>query len=385
MVDDKYGFEGGGGGEEMPPPGSLVLCNFDDDLPHLTEAELRKKKDSFEWYYFDIDTGNLQIVVRFIIKDTATHKTKPALEFILREKHKEIITRVKNYSQDEYKKPYEEMSNKAGVIIEIGPNKLEIYRDHENNIEKYLLTIQLDEIKLNLECTPVHQGFKVAGNRSYVNQKDNEDIYASAVFPAPRMKGEGTLKLGDDYEKVISGEGYHDHPWGTTSLLYSHKEWHWGRIYTDEFTVFFTKVFPSDGYYGKLDILYFAKKGTKIPTLEDDLEITPEYWGAELMLDLPPIIIFPKKLSIKSLKTNLSIKTAWLETLITIKIYIRSKVKATIIKNNNPLSPGTGWLEYLKIPPNKFVHDTMMFFLRSKYQSDAWRKKQDYEHLLSDD
>ncbi len=42
MVDDKYGFEGGG--ESPPPPGSLVLCNFDDDLPHLTEAELYEKR-----------------------------------------------------------------------------------------------------------------------------------------------------------------------------------------------------------------------------------------------------------------------------------------------------------------------------------------------------
>lgn len=381
MVDDKYGFEGGG--EDPPPPGSLVLCNFDDDLPHLTEAELREKKDSFEWYYFDIDTGDLQIVVRFIIKDTATHKTNPALEFILREKHKEIITRVKNYSQDEYKKPVE-MSNNAGVIIEIGPNKLEIYRNHENNIKKYSLTIQLDEIKLNLECTPRHQGFKLAGNRTYVNKKNNEDIYASAVFPAPRMKGEGTLKLGDDYEKVISGEGYHDHPWGTTSLLYSHKKWHWGRIYTDEFTVFFTKVFPSDGYYGKLDILYFAKKDAKTPTLEDDLEITPDDMKTKLMLGVPPWITFPKKLSIKSLKRNLSLTTKWLETLIIIKVYIRSKVDASVIENSNHLS-GTGWVEYLKIPSSRILQETFMFFLRKKYKSNHWRKKQKYEHLLSGD
>lgn len=384
MVDNRNGFQGGG--EDPPPPGSLVLCNFDDDLPHLTETELREKKDSFEWYYFDIDTGDtggLQIVVRFIIKDTATHKTKPTLEFILREKHKEIITRVKNYSQDEYKVPVE-MSNNAGVIIEIGPNKLEIYRDQENNIKKYSLMIKLDEIRLNLECTPMHQGFKLSGNNSYVNQKSDNDIYSCAVFPAPRMKGEGTLKLGDDYKKVISGEGYHDHPWGTTSLLYSHKEWHWGRIYTDEFTVFFTKVVPSDGYYGKFDILYFAKKDTKIPTLENDLEITPDDWKTKLMLDLPPTLRFPKKLSIKSLKRNLSLTTKWLETLIIIKVYIRSKVDASVIENSNHFS-GTGWVEYLKIPSSRILQNIFMLLLRKKYNSNNWKKKQDYEHLLSGD
>ncbi len=355
----------------------LELCEFDDDLPHLTEAELRKKQDSFEWYYFDIDTGKTQITVRYIIKDTSIHETKPAITFELRQEHKEVTKRIKNYSPDEYKKPVV-IGNDEGVMIEIGTNKLKIYRDNENNIKKYLLTIKFDEIDLKLECTPVHRGFKVSGNRSYVNQKSNDDIYSCAAFPAPRMKGKGRLKLGNDYKIKISGEGYHDHPWGTTSLMYSHKEWHWGRIFTKEFTVFFTKVFPSDGYYGKLDVLYFAKTDTTIPTLEDDIEITPENWKTD-MSGFPFMLKYPQKLSI--IKENLSLTTTFEEILIIIKVYIRTKVKATIIENSNDLS-GTGWVEYLKIPSTYIIQKAFMFFTKRDYNSDKWRKKQDYEQLL---
>jgi len=380
MVDDKYKDKS----EYEESQRGLELCTFADDLPHLTEAELREKQDSFEWYYFDLDTGVVQIAIRYIIKDTSIHETKPAVTFELRQKHKEVTKRIKNYSQDEYRKPVE-MDNNEGVIIEIGPNKLEIYKDHEKNIKKYKLILKIDEIDLTLECTPVHRGFRVSGNRSYVNQKSNDDIYSCAAFPAPRMKGKGTLKLGSDYERKISGEGYHDHPWGTTSLMYSHKEWHWGRIFTNDFTVFFTKVIAPDDYDGKLDVLYFAKKDTKEPTLEEDLEITPDDWKTKLMLDMPPSIRFPKKLSIISSKGNLSLTTKWLETLIIIKVYIRTKVEATIIENNNPLPPGTGWLEYLKIPSNRILQKTFMFFTKFDYNSAKWREKKDYEHLLSRD
>ena len=367
----------------------LEYCTFDDDLPKFKKEELSNKKDSFEWYYFDIDTGDVQIVVRFILKDTSIHDVNPAIEFILRKEHEEVITRIKDYD-DGYK--YEK--NDEGAIIEIGKNKLGIYKDHENNIQKYFLQLQLDEIELNLKCTPVHRGFKVSGKGDYLKEKTNEDIYSSAVFPAPRMKGVGDLILGTYYQKVIVGQGYHDHPWGTTSLMYSHKEWHWGRIYTSEFTVFFTKVIPSDGYQGELNILYFAKRDETEPKLEDGLEITSDNWKLKFMSEFPFIFRFPRKLSIKrhnpsmkSSKENLSVETNFEEILLLIKIYIRIKAKAVIKENGNVLI-GVGWVEYLKIPSpfiiQKLFKKILMFFVRIKYNKDKWRKKKDYEHIIKE-
>lgn len=233
---------------------------------------------------------------------------------------------------------------------------------------------------MNLECTPMHQGFKLYKNRGYFIKKANNDLYVCVVFPAPRIKVNGKLII-DQLQMELEGEGYHDHTWGSTSLVYTHKEWHWGRVFTDEFTVFFTKVFPSDDYHGKLHILYFAKTGTTEPTLEDDIEITPENWKREFMWEVPFTMKFPQGLSIKSLKNNLSLKTKYIETLIMLKVYIRMKVNASVIENSNHLS-GAGWVEYLKIPSSYFFQRIMMFFLRKKYKSDKWREKQDYEHLL---
>ncbi|MBT3879853.1 MAG: hypothetical protein HON76_07235 [Candidatus Scalindua sp.] len=356
-------------------PGKLELCKFDDDLPHLTEAEIREKKHSFEWYYFDVDTGNKkeELTVRYIIKDTSIHNRNPGIEFILKKNNKEIVTRIKNYSRGEYKEPVE-MDNKEGVIIEIGPNLLKIYRDQDDNIKKYTLILKFDEIEMNLDCTPMHQGFKLSENRSYIN-KESDDIYSSAVFPAPRMTGSGEIILDKDNQIKIEGEGYHDHPWGTTCLMYSHKEWHWGRIYTDEFTVFFTNVIPSYGFSGRLKFLYFAKVGSTIPKLTNDLSITTSNWKREKNI----IFKFPRDLLVtcllhgeSGLKRKLSLKTSFMNTIMFLQIYIRYKVFAELKEENNDKLTGYGWVEYFKVP--YLLRDILMFLMKLKYNSKTWRK-----------
>ncbi len=350
--------------------GELELCTFDDDLPHLTEAEIRDKQDSHEWYYFDLQTKDEEeLVVRYIIKDTSIHNTNPSisLEFTTKTKTKEI-ERIKDYSRDDYK--IEKMDNEKGVIIKIDTNLIKIYRDHENNIKKYILILKFDEIEMDLECTPMHQGFKLSKNRSYIKEKTNDDIYVCAVFPAPRMKVKGKLIIAQKQQE-IEGEGYHDHSWGTTSFIYSHKEWHWGRIYTDKFTAFFTEVIPSHDFSGKLKFLYYAKAGSTRPKLENDLTITPNKWKTKFMLELPLIFRYPQELSIKCLKRNVSIKTSFRKIIKMIKIYIRFKVDADFIENNENIS-GVGWVEYYKIPA-LVPRGMLMRSAKEKYRN--WRKK----------
>ncbi|MCP4267153.1 MAG: hypothetical protein GY777_16550 [Candidatus Brocadiaceae bacterium] len=362
--------------------GALEICKFADDLPHLTEAEINDKKDSHEWYYFDLQTEEGEcLVVRYIIKDTSIDDINPSisLEFTTKTDATDI-ERIKVYHRKDLKR--EDMDNDEGVIIKIDTNLVKIYKDKDNNIEKYELFLKFDEFEMELECIPVHHGFKLHNNRSYCIEKDNNDIYVRVVFPAPRMKINGKLVI-DQSQIELNGEGYHDHPWGTTSLIYSIKKWHWGRIYTKEFTVFFTKVFPTNGYNGKLDVLYFAKTGTSKPKLENNVEITPEKWKRKFMWEIPFMIKFPRELSINSLNENLSLRTKFIEILIIIKVYIRIKVDASVTENNNHLS-GTGWVEYLKIPSGYLLQKIIMFFTKKKYSSDMWRKKQVYEHLLSE-
>ena len=370
MVDDKYKDKS----KYEEEQGELELCTFDDDLPHLTEAELRDKQDSHEWYYFDVETEDEEeLVIRYIIKDTSIHtsihNTNPSisLEFTTKTKTKEI-ERIKDYSRDDYK--IEKMDNEKGVIIKIGTNLIKIYRDRENNIKKYRLILKFDEIEMDLECTPMHRGFKLFKNRSYINKKSGDDIYTCAVFPAPRMKVKGKIIIDQRITK-IEGEGYHDHAWGTTCFIYSFKEWHWGRIYTDKFTAFFTEVIPSYDFCGKLRFLYYAKVGSTIPKLESELTITPNKWKTKFMWEFPFIFRYPRELEIKCLKRNVSIKTSFKKIIKLIQIYMRFRVDADFIENNERFS-GVGWVEYYKVPAI-IPRWALMKGAKKKYRN--WRKK----------
>ena len=49
-------------------------------------------------------------------------------------------------------------------------------------------------------------------------------------FPSTKARVEGIMTVAGKEEKV-SGWGYHDHHWGTVSVLDAVKDWSWGRIY----------------------------------------------------------------------------------------------------------------------------------------------------------
>ena len=236
---------------------------------------------------------------------------------------------------------------------------------------------------MELECTPMHHRFKLHNNRSYCIEKNNNNIYVRVVFPTPRMKINGKLII-DQSQIELNGEGYHDHLWGTTSLIYSIKKWHWGRIYTDKFTALFAEVFPSNNFSGKLKFLYYAKVGSMTPDLARELTITPYKWKRKFMWGFPFVFNSPRELSIKCSKMNLSFSTRFKEIIKLIKIYIRFKVVADFRDNEEKFTE-SGWVEYFKIPSSRILQKIFLFLLIKKYKSNNWRKKQKYEHLLPGD
>ncbi len=348
----------------------LELCTFEDDLPKLTDTEINNIQDSHEWYYFDLQTkdGN-ELAVRYLIKDTCIDDINPSisLEFTS-EANRKKVERIKVYKQDDFK--IERMDDDEGVIIRIGTNQIKIYKDQNNNIEKYELILKFDEFDMELECTHIQRGFKLYENRGYFTKKSKNDLYVCVVFPAPRMQIEGRLVI-DQLPIKLKGEGYHDHTWGTTSLVFSHKEWHWGRIYTDKFTALFAEVFPSHDFSGKLKFLYYAKAGSTRPELESELTITPGEWKRKFMWEFPFVIKFPRELSIKCPKINFAIKTRFSGILKLIKIYIRLKIDADFIENDKQF-PGIGWVEYIKMPA---LIPRCLMKLSARIKLKKWRKK----------
>ena len=57
----------------------------------------------------------------------------------------------------------------------------------------------------------------------------------------PRADVNGTIKI-DNNEIEVKGIGYHDHNWITFNLVRVVEYWHWGRVYSDNFTIIYAYI-----------------------------------------------------------------------------------------------------------------------------------------------
>ena len=71
--------------------------------------------------------------------------------------------------------------------------------------------------------------------------------FFSWVVPQPRAKAVGWVQLGNERWQV-EGVGYHDHNWGTVSLVETLNAWSWGRVYLDDYTLVFADMRLSPCY-----------------------------------------------------------------------------------------------------------------------------------------
>lgn len=75
---------------------------------------------------------------------------------------------------------------------------------------------------------------------------DPQRIFAWIV-PQPRAKATGYVQL-EDTRLEIEGIGYHDHNWGTVSLIETLRAWSWGRVYMDDYTLVYADMHLSPRY-----------------------------------------------------------------------------------------------------------------------------------------
>ncbi|WP_084759936.1 lipocalin-like domain-containing protein [Nocardia mangyaensis] len=61
------------------------------------------------------------------------------------------------------------------------------------------------------------------------------------VVGAPRARVHGTLEI-DGEQLAVTGRGYADHNWGVGDMKRIIDRWHWGRLYTDEYSLLYANV-----------------------------------------------------------------------------------------------------------------------------------------------
>lgn len=61
------------------------------------------------------------------------------------------------------------------------------------------------------------------------------------VVAAPRARVTGTLEI-DGVAHTVTGRGYADHNWGVGDMKKIIDRWHWGRLYTDDYSLLYADV-----------------------------------------------------------------------------------------------------------------------------------------------
>ncbi len=322
----------------------MILTNFSDDLPQLSNDQITNYKNSFEWWYFDIECdNNISLVIILKRKDIFTHEINPSVyvEYIVKDKKD---TLVEIYPKDEYNLKYNKQTN--GAVISIGNSYLKVIKDKENIISSYELHVDLKILRVNIKFKPLHQGFKVSKNGVYFTHKKQEDLINCVNFAAPRMEGKGNLTLfQESYD--INGEGYHDHPWGTSHLLQTNKNWHWARLYNEHASIMYADVKPHGDYKGNFKFLYFSYYDEFLPKVEENYTIVPKEFKREQGSRMK----FPHELTIICPNLNLEINTKFLRTNLNIVIYNRSSVSFELNESKKKFkTKGNGWTEYWNVP-----------------------------------
>ena len=109
----------------------------------------------------------------------------------------------------------------------------------------------------------------------------------------------------------------------------------------------YANVDSHNDYIGKLKFFYYSTVNKFIPEIEENFQINASNWKKEPGSSLK----FPHILSLSCPKLELELKTEFIDSLLNIKIYNRSKVKFELLNiRNNKLSKGIGWTEYWDVP-----------------------------------
>ncbi len=190
----------------------------------------------FEWWYFDmlLDNDSSIAVILHMTDLINPYSRYGSVNVAL----------FKNKSNPYYLfKRYETkriLHSKNGFDIQMGMNHC------WSNGKDYVLHIEDDGLKIDLNYESETHGWR-PGNGTVVF--DNNRAVFCWIVPQPRAKVSGTIQR-EGIKETINGVGYHDHNWGTVSLLYTIREWSWGRLYLDKYTIVFADIVLTAEYGG---------------------------------------------------------------------------------------------------------------------------------------
>ncbi len=232
-----------------------------DDGAHPCESPFY-----LEWWYFDISLPNgMALTFIFHLTDLIKPGAKTgSLNVSLFRPGQPTWTQFTLYPRHEI------IASSAECDVRMGKNRCWIDSD-----DVYHILIDEPQVKAEITFSSLVPGWR-PGDGSI--QFGNPQRFFAWVVPQPRAKVTGYIQLQDS-KWDIEGIGYHDHNWGTVSLLETLNAWTWGRVYMDDYTLVYADMHLSPRYSLSRPLPFLlAHKGQLVLSsfLDQDAALNPQ-------------------------------------------------------------------------------------------------------------
>lgn len=194
-----------------------------DDAIHI-DFPVNNPEADFEWWYFDaaLDNGD-HFVSMFSVNDVRLLPRQPSVRTNIYEANGNEIKEINIYDESQVSFSYERCDVTEGVnfIIDQG-YYYELYTNINGN-------------GAHLRFYPLHPSWSRSPSRL---------LHMGWTIAIPYGTVEGVL-IKNGEEIPVSGQGYHDHNWGTTPMEMDH--WYWGKVHTEDISVDYVILIPEIG------------------------------------------------------------------------------------------------------------------------------------------
>jgi len=209
-----------------------------------------------EWWYFDacLDDG-YSIQVSINVYD--------ALDLGL------AVININIYKNGEIKRTGKEIYNlnefnisrELPLIILYDKKIIEGYIDKKTGNLIYALSLDINEIYLDLRFTSLTDGWK------------GTTPFGEWCVVMPKAEVDGIIKIGDnDYFHKVKGFGYHDHNWNMTIFAGINFGWIWGKVNSNNYTIIWCDILTT--WYLNDPVLVLNKEnGTYVSINPEDIQI----------------------------------------------------------------------------------------------------------------
>ncbi len=157
----------------------------------------------------------------------------------------------------------------------------------DDGLPRHLVVFDEDDVRLDLEFRNVLPPWMPGrGETSF----GDGGVFGWCVG-APRAVVTGRMLVGEQSWDV-SGTGYADHNWGVGTMPKVIEQWHWGRLYTDEYSLLYAVV-VTQAKYGNVQITpVMLAKGDRVVLSTGEIVFTqgPTAFDAVARRDYPTTI-----------------------------------------------------------------------------------------------